>query len=393
MTLPNDALLRKLEEVVERGDFVVPPYPAAAMRLRSLIESEKFGLAQIADAAAADPALAASLLRIANSPVYRGEGPPFTTLLRAVNRLGARSVSTLALAAGIGVAACAPGPLSDIKYRVWRRSITCALCAQKFAHGRGIDPEEAFLGGLLHGFGRSVAVACIEQLITSAPQKRSLGEWLDAVEPHRAELAQRVAQIWQLPDTIARAMADDSEATTPASTLVALADRIAGALDRGATTEELAKDPELKPAEAAGLERFINALPGALETFVQSTDLPNKKGKAPNAVTKPQSRLPGELRVFKTPVLDLRKGQTPERFESVALAPLGLVLTSSRPLQESCVIRVAVQTEPAPVEAWFNVVLCAPEGKRFKVELQAFAASGELREHLSKLWATAPKLD
>src|SRR3954466_1061157 len=118
MAAPIADLSRQLSDIVERGDFIVPPYPAAAMKLRALIESDKFGLSQIADAAAADAALAAALPRLAHSPRYRADGPPLTTLLRAVNRLGARAVSSLALAAGVGAAAVAPGPLADVKYRV-----------------------------------------------------------------------------------------------------------------------------------------------------------------------------------------------------------------------------------------------------------------------------------
>ena len=370
----------------------MPPYPAAAMRLRSLIESDKYGLSQIADAAAADAALAAALLRIANSPVYRGEGPPLTTLLRAVNRLGARAVSSLSLAAGVGAAATAPGPLADVKYRVWRRSITCALAAQRFGPARGIDAEVAFLAGLLHGFGRSVALACIEKVLGSSPTAHSLPEWLELVEQHRARLAERVAEIWQLPSTIAATMGNGAGPSTPGSTLIQLADRLAGGLDRGLTAADLATELGLDAAMTAQVDRFVAHLPGALEAFIQAPDAPAKKTRVANAVTKAASVLPGELRSLTLPVIDLRKGRTPEPFESVGLAPLGVVVHSARPLQEMSVIRLALQTEPPVIEAWFNVVLCVQEGQRYRIELQAFAASGDLRERLSQLWTAAPPL-
>jgi HD-like signal output (HDOD) protein len=391
MTMPTSDVLRRLEEVVTSGDFVVPPYPAAAMRLRHLIDTGKFGLAQVADAAAADPALATALLRIANSALYRGDGPPFTTLLRAVNRLGARSISSLALAAGVGSGATTPGPLSDVKFRVWRRSVTCALAAQKFAPGRHLDAEEAFLAGLLHGFGRSVAVACLERLLPKLSDKRSLAEWLELVEPQRAPLAQRVAQLWQLPDSIAAAVGPQPEVMTPSSALVALADRLAGALDRGASAAELASVPGLASNELASLESFVAALPSTIESLVEAPD-PGKKSRPASAVTKPQSALAGELRCLSASVVDLRKRQEPERLESVALTPLGLVLTSSRPMQESCVARLAIQSTPLPVEGWFNVVLCVAEARRFRIELQAFAPSTELHEVMNRLWAAAPRL-
>jgi HD-like signal output (HDOD) protein len=382
-------LSKKLGDIVERGDFVVPPYPAAAMRLRSLIESDKFGLSQIADAASADAALAAALLRIANSSVYRGDGPPLTTLLRAVNRLGARAVSSLALAAGIGAAATAPGPLGDVKYRVWRRSVTCALAAQRFAANYGVDPEVAFLAGLLHGFGRSVALACLEKLLATSVEKHSVTEWLALVEEHGAALATRVASLWQLPPAIVEAMSAEPHAGSASHSLVAMADRLALALDRGASSQEVAAELALDSKLATQLEKFVAHLPGALEAFIQAPDAPKKK--TTSAVNKPPSVLVGEQRAFSLQIGDLRKGRTPEPFESMALTPLGLVVTSARPLQESTVIRLAVKTEP-PMEVWFNVVLCAPEKQRFRIELQAFAPSSEYRERMSAIWTSAPPL-
>ena len=211
MAASGASLISGLEELISRGDFVVPPYPAAALRLRRLVNSQNFGLSDVAEAAASDPALAATLLRIANAANYRGTGPAITNLARAVQRLGAKSVASLALTAGISSAALDQGPLVDVKYRVWRRSVTCALCAQKLATLRGIDPEEAFLGGLLYGFGRSVAVGCLERVIPSASmQARPLLDWLAAVEPHRHVLAKRVAQTWQLPLELMEALAGTS---------------------------------------------------------------------------------------------------------------------------------------------------------------------------------------
>lgn len=393
MAAPSSDLLRRLEEVIERGNFVVPPYPAAAMRVRSVIEREKVGLAQVAEAASADPSLAMTLLRLANSPLYRGDGPPFTTLLAAVTRVGARSVSSLAVAAGIGAKACAPGPLVDVKYRVWRRSVTCALAAQKFAPGRRVDPEQAFLAGLLHGFGRSVAVACLEPLLGKLPEQRPMLEWLELVEPHRARLAARVAKAWQLPEPIAQAMGAELNLASPLGALTQVADQIARTLDRGRSSDEIRVELGLAGAEAQTLEQFIAGLPAALEALLELPEAKSSRTAAASAVLKPKSSLPGELRAVELTVYDLRKGHDNERFDAVAVAPLGLVINAPRPLQESCVIRVAVQCTPKQrLEAWFNVLSCQVDNQRFRIELQAFAPSHELREALAGVWARATKL-
>ena len=117
-----------------------------------------------------------------------------------------------------------------------------------------------------------------------------------------------------------------------------------------------------------------------------------EKSRSVSAVSKPKSALGGEVRRLAAPVIDLRKRQAPERLESVGLSLFGLVLMSSRPMQESCVARLAIQTATTPIEGWFNVVLCVVEGARFRIELQAFAPSVELRELMNQLWSKADKL-
>jgi hypothetical protein len=126
--------------------------------------------------------------------------------------------------------------------------------------------------------------------------------------------------------------------------------------------------------------------PGALEAFIQPPDAPRKR--ASNAVARPASVIKGELRALSVPLIDMRKTPSPDPLDCVAIAPLGLVVTSRRSLQESSVIRLGIHVQPS-IDAWFNVVLCAPEGQRFRIELVAFAPSSELRERMAQLWSEA----
>src|SRR5688572_18095340 len=218
--------LKSLEEIVLGDDFVVPPYPAVALKLRRLLESEKFGLSEVANTASADPVLAATLLKLANSAAYGHTGAPaITTLGRAVHRLGARSVASLATAIQVGAGACGEGPLVDLKYRLWRRSVSTALACQKLAAPRALDPDAAFLAGLLSGFGCSVALGCLERVLarTSRLEPRTPAEWLEAIEPHRSALARRVAEHWQLPREIVDAVAPEGGARKPMAAVIGAA--------------------------------------------------------------------------------------------------------------------------------------------------------------------------
>lgn len=381
-----------LEEIVARGDFQVPPYPAAAMRLRRLVDSGNFGLAEVADAAATDPALAASLLRIANSSLYRGTGGAITTLGRAVHRLGARSVASIAVAAGLSTAACADGVLVDVKYRVWRRSVSCALACQQLAVPRSLDPEEAFLSGLLYGFGRSVAVGCLERVLPNPPgAERTLLEWLQAVEPHRHTLARRVAEQWQLPVEIIQAVttSPSAAAPNPMATLVALGDRLAAAIDQGVSAEQLSTTQGVAPNERRLVNEFAIGLPHALEALVEPAE-PLKR-RSGNAVSKPPSALSGEQHSSSVPLVDLKNRKEPVQLETLSVAQEGIAFLSQRPMQESSVARLAIGTPPKVVEGWFSVALCVPDRGRYRIEAQAFAASRELKDILLELWTAAKR--
>lgn len=393
MAASGASLIAGLEELISRGDFVVPPYPAAALRLRRLVNTGNFGLAEVADTAASDPALAATLLRLANAAAYRGNGPAITSLHRAVHRLGAKSVAALALTAGISSAALSHGPLVDVKYRVWRRSVTCALCAQKLATLRGADADEAFLGGLLSGFGRSVAVGCLERVIPPGPtQARPLLDWLAAVEPHRHALAKRVAQSWQLPTELIEVLAGASAKPEQKSlvSLLELSDRIAGALDGGASADLAATVAGLPETETRAVAHFIADLPHTLDTLLESPE-PGRRVESPNAVAKPETALSGEARPLTLTLTDLKTRKEPRPLQAVAVTPDGLVFRSDRPMQESCVARLGLALGGSVLEGWFSVSLCVRERDHFRVEAQAFAPSRQLKEQLVELWNSAAR--
>ena len=128
----TEAMQRALTDVVSRGDFTVPPYPAVALRLQRLLARDGYGVGEVADVIAADAALAATVLAAANS-AQLGAASPITSLSRAVNRLGARTVGSIAIASGVSAVAVTTGVLLDVRFRVWRRGMTCALACQKLA--------------------------------------------------------------------------------------------------------------------------------------------------------------------------------------------------------------------------------------------------------------------
>jgi HD-like signal output (HDOD) protein len=378
----TEAMQRALTDVVSKGDFVVPPDPAVALRLERVLSRDGYALSDVADVVSADAPLAATVLAAANSALLAGTAP-ITSLSRAVNRLGARTVGAIALVNGVSSFALASGVLKDVKFRVWRRGLSCALACQKLAGARGLPPEEAFLAGLLYGFGRSVAVSSLEQLLKThqPPRPLSVNEWLNVAEQHRAVLAHAVAKSWRLPPSIAEAIDPGAAPGASAlSELVLYADRLAGELDAGR-----APQPHT-PADAPLLDELVASLPLALEAFAPPAPPPARPGPpGPVVVARPEHALAGELRRKSLVVAD-RRSKGAAELRCVALALTGLELESSRPFQESSMARLAVGGGETPWELWFNVARCVPHASRYLVELELFSPTRETRERWRALF-------
>ena len=147
--------------------------------------------------------MAATILRYANSAAFRGVTAT-STLEAAITRIGAKEVSKIALATTIGASAIVSGCLSQLRRRSWRLAMTSALLCRALSRWRRQDPEEAFICGLLHDFGRVVATACFEEVITRTRDLRVMTEaaWAEAVDRFHVELGLVTAARWNLPPLI-----------------------------------------------------------------------------------------------------------------------------------------------------------------------------------------------
>lgn len=376
-----DALRAALGEVVAKGDFQVPPYPAVALRLQRIVARPNYSLAEVSDTISADAALAARILSVVNSALYRAS-EDITSLPRAVNRLGARVVSALAVAAGIGSGATQAGALFDVKYRAWRRSVTCALACQKLARLRALDENAAFLAGLIHGFGRSVAIAAIERLLAAqrAVAPLQILQWLAVAEEQRERLALAVAERWQLPADIMDALRPG--VTTPMAALVTEGERIAEALESSWRPEASS------PAEARAIDELVHGLPAALDALAA---VPPPAPTRAAAVASPEKVLAGERRRCGIALADCRK-KGAAQLTGMSLAPTGVEAASSAPLQEGSIVRLAAGTDAERIESWFNVLLSAPNGSAWRVEAELFSPPREIREAWQALFDRAAPL-
>jgi len=134
----------------------LPSVPAVAMRIIDLCEQDDVSVAQIASVLARDPALAAKLLKTANSALYSLRSQ-VTTLDRAVSILGTNATLSLCLSFSL-VEAVRRSHSAGFNYLIyWRRSVITAATAEVLSSSKHrSDRDECFLAGLLQDIGMLV---------------------------------------------------------------------------------------------------------------------------------------------------------------------------------------------------------------------------------------------
>jgi HD-like signal output (HDOD) protein len=141
----------------------LPALPQAVLEARQLLATDDVAFDRLADAISHDTALAADLLRLANSSLY-GLAGRVRTVRDAVSVLGLRNLDMLLTAAAMRSALrpAAGGSFDTVSH--WRHGVATGLCAFHLARERKLERDAAFTAGLLHDLGR-LAMACV------APQR------------------------------------------------------------------------------------------------------------------------------------------------------------------------------------------------------------------------------
>jgi HD-like signal output (HDOD) protein len=385
-----------LKDLIRRNTVTVPPYPAVAMRLQQLVASTSYGTHDLAKVAVTDAVVTGFLLRAANGAAVRGP-TKIVSVSEAVARLGAAEVVRIALAVSMGAEAGRRGPLASLRRRIWQEALAGALVSFHIATIRGLPAQEAFIGGLLHDVGRTVAVTCLETLLASYADRRALpqSEWMGVVEMWHQDLGVLTAKKWGLPDGIQSAVAHHHapERAPPAHRPLVEAVRAADAVVHllvsrpGVSADKLTQLGCVTHQEAAqlvllipsigpfvvGLEDLSPQAPPSAEVLSQVLSAgtsrvasePRAEGAFPVKVVRPRGEVDGQCTRWSGSAFGV---VTRERLPDNYLVPFKLQPPSARPFE---------------VHAFIDS--CSPGPDGFETEARLFALAGAAREQWQAL--------
>ena len=381
-------LARRLSEVKAQGAEALPAYPAVALRVQSLLE-DRSDLSEVARVIGADAALAVDVLRCANSAMYRRE-TRVTTIAQAIAQIGTKQVLKLALASGLAAKALAAGPLAPLRRRYWLESLSGAAICRGLSQVRHLPAEKGFLLGLLHDFGRIVALASLEPLCRERPAGPPIpaDTLRDVIEAHHVDLAVALARHWHLPDLLVGVIEahhrDWHPKDAPLLRTVMASDQIVSLLARGPSV------PECDLAALPGLDgetevKLALRLVAQVPEFVASFEPEPLAAEVPQiSVTRvpPRSIPPRETELRVKVILGLRSLE----YRGIALDRRGLLVEGAAPLPENRLVRVTLSGAHGSFELW-----CLSEethltaGNPMRFELRPFALDGEAQARWSDL--------
>lgn len=362
-----------IDDLVARDAVEVPPYPAIAMRIERLVGGGDFGLDDLARLVGSDQALAADAIRCANSAAF-ARGGPATSVPQAVARIGAGELSRIAFASALSGRALARGPLALLRRRVWHDAVAAGVLCRELARARHLPVDQAFACGLLHDFGKVLALECLERIArgTRHPRQMPSRFWEAVVDAHHVRLGALLADRWGLPELLREAItlhhAEDPKAARHPEMVraVALCDRLVRLLDdrAGVDQGDVTAIQSLDEADTEALIRAIEVVPGFVAAFEREVPPPDRTLLAPAAI--PQGQPPRRA------VGALVGGA---RYAVTGFATHQLVLDGAAPLPEGALLEVELDGEP-PAAFHARVLLCWEAAGRFGVVLQPFALSG-----------------
>jgi putative nucleotidyltransferase with HDIG domain len=230
-TPPIEKLEQALNQKIEKGEVELPLLPQVASQVMALTSDPSADAAKLSALIHQDQALAAHVLRIANSPAYMPRSP-VVSLQHAVAMLGINLLSEIAFTASLKTGAFqVPGYEEDVKH-LWHHSLASGAFAKEVARARRVNVESAYLCGLLHGIGKPVVLRTVATIAREQKLAMDRPALYTMIDGYHSRLGGLIADKWGLPKQVAEAILYYSDYDHAASfrqecMLTCLADRLA----------------------------------------------------------------------------------------------------------------------------------------------------------------------
>jgi putative nucleotidyltransferase with HDIG domain len=210
---PSEARLAAAQTLLNECETITAA-PPVAFQIFNLTRQPDSSSDALINLVQLDPELTAQMLRLVNSPQFRGSGA--SSIDEAVMRLGTNEIANIAMAVTMGRLSAArrtaylPDPDA-----FWKHCLGCALVCRRLRRlctSLHMDPQIAFTAGLLHDIGKIVinsapaeALEVIADVMREEEMTNADAE-LAVFGADHAEIGGLMLEKWNLPPELVNAV-------------------------------------------------------------------------------------------------------------------------------------------------------------------------------------------
>jgi HD-like signal output (HDOD) protein len=204
------SFVERLAQDLRDERLELPAFPEAVLRVQRALQSPDTSTDDVVRILSSEPALAARLLRMANSAEFRRADQQVTDLRKAVSRMGFNMVRSVAVAFAMRqlrrkdtYSATAQKQLEE----AWNDSLEmAAVCFVVAKRCTRLNADQALLTGLLHVLGRLYII-----MRSKDAAELSETEMREVIDGWHASIGKAILESWGLPETLQHAVEHQDE--------------------------------------------------------------------------------------------------------------------------------------------------------------------------------------
>ncbi len=197
MTSVAEQVAKEIVSAIDKDELVLPTMPEMALKVREVAEDPDAGIADINAVISNDAALTARIIKVANSPLFRG-AREIEDLSMALSRLGMQTTANLATGLAMEQMFQATSDFIDKRMRdVWARSSEIAgICHVLCRHYTKLRPDQATLAGLVSNIGVLPILSYAEDNSQLLGNSMTLDSVIDEIHP---AIGKKILTTWEFP--------------------------------------------------------------------------------------------------------------------------------------------------------------------------------------------------